>query len=230
MPAESKAIATRQKIIDASAELFHRKGFTETSIKDITRAAGLTSGAFYYHFDSKDQLAVAIIEQTWPEVYERIIRRLGRPESGLANVISASFEVIDLFRTDRAAWVGFHLDLAFGHLSPAGRDESGGRMEMFIRLVASAFRAREIREGMPLEEVARLIWVLIIGCQLSSDARREDAVATLHSGWRALIHAFVPADSQEAFQTFLVNTVVQFSNQPAGECATAESVLPLSAR
>lgn len=230
MPAESKATATRQKIIDASAALFHRKGFTETSIKDITRAAGLTSGALYYHFDSKDQLAGAIVEQTWPQVDKRINRRLGTPESGLANVISASFEVIDLFRTDRAARVGFHLDMAIGHLSPAGRDESVGRMEKCIRLVANALRAREIREGVPPEEVARLVWVLIIGCQLSSDARREDAVATLHSGWRALVHAFVPADSQESFQTFLVNTVDQFSNQPAGACTTAQSVLPLSGR
>lgn len=47
---------TEQKLIDAALTLMHREGYDAVSIRDICRQAGVTTGAFYHHFRSKEQM------------------------------------------------------------------------------------------------------------------------------------------------------------------------------
>ena len=44
------------KIAEAAVELFYRKGAPGTTVREITAACGLSPGALYNHFDSKDHL------------------------------------------------------------------------------------------------------------------------------------------------------------------------------
>lgn len=60
--AEGKAVASRQRIIAAAAELFATRGFEATSIRDIANAVDLTNAALYYHFASKEDLFAVIHE------------------------------------------------------------------------------------------------------------------------------------------------------------------------
>lgn len=46
----------KEKIIETSIELFDCKGFKETSVQEIVEAIGVTKGAFYYYFKSKEEL------------------------------------------------------------------------------------------------------------------------------------------------------------------------------
>src|SRR5687767_15428855 len=48
--------ATKEKILKKSGVLFNTKGYKATSISDITDATGLTKGAIYRHFKSKEEL------------------------------------------------------------------------------------------------------------------------------------------------------------------------------
>jgi TetR/AcrR family transcriptional repressor of nem operon len=52
-----KAAENRERIIDAAGALFRAKGFGGVALADIMKAADLTHGGFYGHFDSKDDLA-----------------------------------------------------------------------------------------------------------------------------------------------------------------------------
>lgn len=47
-------------ILDATARLFRQKGFAVTSMRDIAAASGMLAGSLYYHFESKDELLVAV--------------------------------------------------------------------------------------------------------------------------------------------------------------------------
>jgi AcrR family transcriptional regulator len=58
--AESQA-RTRRAVLDAAADLFARRGYHATSIEDIAMGAGLTRGAIYSNFASKQDLLVAVI-------------------------------------------------------------------------------------------------------------------------------------------------------------------------
>ena len=52
-----QAAAHREKILEVAGTLFRERGFDGIGVADIMKRAGLTHGAFYGHFDSKDDLA-----------------------------------------------------------------------------------------------------------------------------------------------------------------------------
>jgi len=54
---------TQDRIERAAVELFVEKGVTETTVKDIARAVGLSEGALYRHFESKDELVWRAFER-----------------------------------------------------------------------------------------------------------------------------------------------------------------------
>jgi AcrR family transcriptional regulator len=47
---------TRKALIDSALKLFGERGYAVTSVQEITEAAGVTKGAFYHHFESKEDL------------------------------------------------------------------------------------------------------------------------------------------------------------------------------
>ena len=56
----------RTRLLEAARDVIRRKGFTETSVDDLCREAGVTKGAFFHHFRTKDALGVAAAE-FWSE-------------------------------------------------------------------------------------------------------------------------------------------------------------------
>jgi len=53
----------RARVIDGAARLFRERGFAGVGVADLMRAAGLTHGGFYNHFDSKDELEAEACKQ-----------------------------------------------------------------------------------------------------------------------------------------------------------------------
>ena len=67
-----KALATRAALVELAATLFAEQGYVQTSIRDIARRGGLTSGAIYGHFRNKaDLLVEAINDRTGEELEAR---------------------------------------------------------------------------------------------------------------------------------------------------------------
>jgi AcrR family transcriptional regulator len=60
---QSHLDARRQQILDAAIECFSRQGFHPTTMQDIIRESGLSSGAIYMYFASKEELIEAIAER-----------------------------------------------------------------------------------------------------------------------------------------------------------------------
>jgi AcrR family transcriptional regulator len=67
--AQSKKKSSRERLLEAAAKVFAERGYQAASIDDIAAAAGLSKGAVYWNFSSKDELFHALLE-------ERIDRQL----------------------------------------------------------------------------------------------------------------------------------------------------------
>ncbi len=69
---QSRGQTTKADILQVARQLFSEHGYHKTGIADIQEATGLTKGAFYHHFHSKEDLAMAILERTRQEYAEQL--------------------------------------------------------------------------------------------------------------------------------------------------------------
>ena len=73
----SKAAETRQMILQKSFELIYRQGYQATSIDNILAITQVTKGAFFYHFKSKDEMGLALINEVlYPGMYANMVTPL----------------------------------------------------------------------------------------------------------------------------------------------------------
>lgn len=200
MVVQSRAAATKQRIVDAAVDLFCDHGYGHTGLNDIVERAGVSMGAFYYHFGSKDALAAEIIAQGWPKAYEIVVATLGAPDAGLENVIDMTFAITGLLRKDRSVWLSNHLNQAFGQLSEEGMEGFRSRAESFINGIAGCVRPGEVRDDITPTEVGDAVWMAVHGCHLLSDALRDDALNRLVASWLLLVRAMVPPEAQSRFR------------------------------
>ncbi|MFB9526615.1 TetR/AcrR family transcriptional regulator [Nonomuraea roseola] len=63
---------TRRTLVRESRRLFAARGYGAVGLSEIVRAAGVTKGALYHHFDSKAELFRAVVEQVQQEVGRRV--------------------------------------------------------------------------------------------------------------------------------------------------------------
>jgi AcrR family transcriptional regulator len=59
----AKGAATREEILDVAYQLFERKGYDRTSVREIARSTGLSQGALLHHFSSKEELFVEVLRR-----------------------------------------------------------------------------------------------------------------------------------------------------------------------
>ncbi|QYR21373.1 TetR/AcrR family transcriptional regulator [Paenibacillus sp. sptzw28] len=69
---------TRETIIRVSFQLFLRKSFKEVTIKEIVENAGVSQGAFFHYFKTKDELFLEIVENALQTVLEVHLSKLDR--------------------------------------------------------------------------------------------------------------------------------------------------------
>lgn len=72
----AKSEATRERILDAAALVFARKGFAGTRLSDIARVAELQTGSLYYHFDSREALVAEVMSLGVNHVFQTVQRAI----------------------------------------------------------------------------------------------------------------------------------------------------------
>jgi AcrR family transcriptional regulator len=78
--------ATTEQLVAAARELFAKKGFAGTSIEDIVRAAGVTRGALYHHFQSKEELFDAVFVREEMALSKRVAVAGGKKKGAWAQL------------------------------------------------------------------------------------------------------------------------------------------------
>src|SRR3974390_29647 len=95
MTATTSQSDARTRLLDAAIHAIRAQGYSATTVDDICRAAGLTKGAFFHHFKSKDDLALAAAAH-FSEMAEQLFG--GAPYRQLADPLDRLLGYVD-FRT-----------------------------------------------------------------------------------------------------------------------------------
>src|SRR5438132_14318697 len=86
----TQAAENRQTVINVASRLFRERGFDGIGLKDLMKGAGLTQGAFYKQFASKEDLAVAASKRALESCARRWAEAAaGSPDDPLGAVIGA---------------------------------------------------------------------------------------------------------------------------------------------
>jgi AcrR family transcriptional regulator len=76
----------KERILRTSVELFLKKSFRGTSVKDITDAVNISKGALYWYFKSKDELLQTIIDRYEEDFLDRLIKAIDTKESAFTEI------------------------------------------------------------------------------------------------------------------------------------------------
>lgn len=112
-------MATMNRMQVTGLELFYKKGYYNTSVDDILKELSLSKGAFYYHFDSKEDFLIQIIENLLTrKVYSMLIE----PIEGHANTLDLITECFD-----DALETAVHNEMDYGFVLSNFINEFNGR-------------------------------------------------------------------------------------------------------
>lgn len=207
MPLQARAEATRRKILDSAVELFSDLGYGETGLADILLRAGVSKGAFYYHFDSKEAVATAIIEDYCRRNAETVSDRIDPSLPLLGRVMVASFASAEIVRSDTACRIGNELLQALGQVSSAASRIYTEWTRQFTSALTMGLEAAGVREGVNAREAAEAMWAGVLGCHLLSSALDDHPHDRLAGAWASMIRAVLPENAGGVYHDLLDRTV-----------------------
>lgn len=79
----------RNELLDCAQSLFFARGYDDTSVNDVIAAAGVSKGAFYHYFDSKEALLEAFAERLAERTLAQLEPIIGDPELGAVDRLNA---------------------------------------------------------------------------------------------------------------------------------------------
>jgi len=94
---------TRTKLLDAAEDLILNSGFGGTSVDRLIERAGVTKGTFFYHFESKADLAKALIDRFSARDLEIMEEAIRRAEQLFKDPLKQVLAVVDFFEEKFAA-------------------------------------------------------------------------------------------------------------------------------
>lgn len=171
---EEKREATRLEILNAASELFRTKGYDSTSVDDIVAAANLAKGTFYYHFQKKDDLVMALQESQLKEAAALAREALARGDSPRA--------VLFKYLSEAARWTEDNSEIAraiFRHKfekmkngCPMGEEGPPPAIkrdffELIIEIIECAQRVGEVRSDMAAPEIAQVIIPVVMSARMT---------------------------------------------------------------
>jgi AcrR family transcriptional regulator len=156
-----KRARTRARLIEAAAELFAERGFHGATLADVAGRAGLTTGAIYGNFKSKEELFLAIFEA--PAAGVNVEFREGAPLKAQMRLLGEA--VVAFLPTAKARGVLFAEFQTYVQTHPPMRMEAERRAIASVERLVQAWRGYIAAEetGMTLEQFVVVIDALIRG-------------------------------------------------------------------
>ncbi|MFD3947191.1 ScbR family autoregulator-binding transcription factor [Streptomyces sp. NPDC058579] len=180
---QERAVRTRNLIIKAAAELFDEEGYEGASVTRIVKRAGVTLGALYFHFPSKQDLAHEVMNAQ-PYVIEPLLE-----SSGLQRLVDITLVWAHRLQTDPMLRAGVRLAVEQSRFGMRDSDSFEGWKDIMVGHLEVARADGSLREGVSPEEVAQFVVGACTGVQLYSQlvTGRADLTERTCSMWRLLL-------------------------------------------
>ncbi len=179
--------SARTKLLDAAVRVIREKGYCGTSVDELCTTAGVTKGAFFHHFKSKEELAVAAADY-WGENADALFsgapyHRYPHARDRVLGYIDFRIEIIRGTTAEFTCLVGTMAQEAF-QTSPAIRDACfaciSGHAETLERDIADALNdpiANLVDRSVTAKSLALHTQAVLQGAFILAKAKNDPAIA-----------------------------------------------------
>lgn len=204
MVPQARSETTRQKLLDAAIDLFSEVGYAAAGLGEIIGRAGMTKGALYHHFDSKEALATAIIEQGTNLTRDAFRQVCESSSPALENLIHGVFIVADLLVSDKTARTAEQLTRGLAEFNSAASRAWSSLLASMTTQARRASAEDDLWEGVDPDVVTEAILNTMLGAQLlSKTADGIDHIERLTRSLELFLPAIVTDTSLPYFREFL---------------------------
>lgn len=197
MAQQERAVRTKEAVVAAAAEAFAEAGFLGTSMADIFAKAGVTKGALYFHFASKEDLATEIVTGEEEAAAKLVQDVLAAPTSPLQKVIDITFRWGREIQTNPIVRAGVRLIIEQGTYNnpmpvPYAQWES-----IVLELLTNAQERGELARAVDTKAMAEFIVSSFTGAQIVSQvvSGHEDLIQRVERMWQLLLMGMLPQGS-----------------------------------
>ena len=164
---------SRDKILFCARDLFYFVGYQSTSVDDILQVTGVAKSNFYYHFRTKDELALAVLDLYVADFRERALGTLSDRSIGPCERLERFCDALVAAQSDRQELGG----CPFGNFAAALSVRDGGeRTDRFREALCRVFAQLQSELAVCIEEGVR---VGAIRTDIAPDALAATAVAAI---------------------------------------------------
>ncbi|MBE1551583.1 AcrR family transcriptional regulator [Mycobacterium sp. OAS707] len=202
---QARSEVTRRKIIDAAASLFNDIGYSNAGLGDIVEHAGLTKGALYHHFSSKEALAAAIIDEG-SDILLKTFQSISRsPAPALESIIHGVLVVVEMANADKLVRMGAVLLRIFAKFSDVSTTNYGAWLAEMATQTRRAQSEGDLRADIDAQKAAEFIMSALLGAELVSNALSggADALERVTETWELLLPAVASEQSLPYLREYL---------------------------
>lgn len=232
MARQVRSEVTRRKILDAAIDVFGEVGYSAAGWGTIIERTGMTKGALYHHFDSKEALASDIIDEGGEIIVGAFRNVCGSASPALENMIHGTFAVANVLSMDKTARAAEHLIGALSGFNDAvARCCSAWLAEMAAQ-AREGIAEGDLREDVDPESLAESIVGALFGTRLFSFAmarsRQSEGMldqlnAQLSQIWLMVLPGVAADASLPYFRQFLARETLRHA-RPSAPAGAASNV------
>jgi AcrR family transcriptional regulator len=201
MAQQERAVRTKEAVVTAAAEAFADAGFLGTSMADIFGRAGVTKGALYFHFASKEDLATEIVN-TEEEAAATIVSEINCSNAPpLQKLVDITFRWAHEIQTNPIVRAGVRLIIEQGTYNnpmpvPYSQWES-----IVFGLLADAQERGELERAVDATAMAEFVVSSFTGAQIVSQVQsgHADLIQRIERMWQLLLLGMLPQGSPIMF-------------------------------
>jgi TetR/AcrR family transcriptional regulator, transcriptional repressor for nem operon len=195
---------TRQRLIAAASREFAHRSYSMVSLDDILAEAQLTKGAMYFHFQSKQALALAIIDDLHEMSQAAVTESLARRMSGLETLIDLIFLLAVQDTQDEVARAGVRLLETLDNTTIAPPTMWRSWIEVVTTLIQKAVTEGDVVDHDDPEDIAKMLVALWAGVRRINDSDQpESHLANLKTVWVLALPSFTNPDRIDYFTQFI---------------------------
>lgn len=202
---QERAQVTRDRLVEGAALAFYRLGYGMATTTAIVEEAGTTRGAMYFHFQSKEEIARAVIDKEHSLAMEAGLRIQALEKPAFETMVLLCIDLAKRLMTDPVVKAGIRLTTEITNFDPPLVAPYEEWLKTFAEIAQAAVREGDFRKDIDPVVFARFLIPAYTGIQLVSDTftGREDLLPRIREMWTFVLPAVIPDDRIESARELL---------------------------